>query len=379
MKLKQATVFRIKIPLRQKFKHANAERAVAENILVRFETENNCTGWGETIARKYVTGETTEETFEFYKKFIPRLIGLDFKSPENIRSALSVAELEGKNCARCAIETALFDILAKQSGLPLFKYLADNLDSVRIVSRGPFYYGGAIGLANGLQTALSALKMRLFGFSKVKLKLEKNLAGDIMRLRVSRLILSKKTDLRIDANEAWDIQYAKLISPYLSKYNVSAVEQPFLKDRPELNKTFKDISPVKIILDESLCTVKDALNFAGNKYCDIFCVKIPKFGGILNVLEIFNICAAKGIPVQLSCQVGETAVLSAVGRHMAPLCPTLMYLEGSFDRFLLEQNVCSEDITFGFAGKAGLIEKPGIGIEVDERKVENLAVETIRI
>lgn len=379
MKLRKVSVYRIKIPLRQKFKHASAQRVFAENIIVRIDSDNGISGWGETIPREYVTGETLDGTMTFYKRFIPQLIGTDIRSVDDIKSVLSGSELNGRNCARCAIELALLDLLAKESGQPLYRYLADNISNAKVFSEGPFFYGGAIGLGDGIKTVVSALKMLLFGFKHVKLKLEKNLPADIKRLKLTRLILSRQTGLRVDANEAWDMDYAKNIAPYLDKYNVCGVEQPFMKDMLELNNQFKKIADVKIIFDESLCTIEQAKQFATDKTCDVFCVKLPKTGGVLNALEIFDIARKENIPVQLSCQVGETAILSAAGRHMAALCPTLRYLEGSFDKFLLAQNVCGEDITFGFKGKADLIRKSGIGIDVDPQKVKCLAVETIQI
>jgi muconate cycloisomerase len=74
--------------------------------------------------------------------------------------------------------------------------------------------------------------------------------------------------------------------------------------------------------------------------------------------------------------VGESAILSAAGRRLAAVCPNLRDLEGSFDRFLLRDNVIEGDISFGWRGRAPRLPGAGLGIEVDARRVARLAVET---
>jgi len=102
-------------------------------------------------------------------------------------------------------------------------------------------------------------------------------------------------------------------------------------------------------------------------------------GGFYNSLNIFKIAHKNDIPIQLSCQVGEFAILSAAGRHLAALCPGLLYLEGSFDRYLLKENLSTEDISFGFGGRAELLRKPGLGIEIDIEKLNKLTIESMVI
>ena len=380
MKLKSVDVFVVKIPFKQSFKHASASRSFARNIIVCCTARNGLTGWGETIAREYVTGETLEGTIEKYKKIPESALLTEINTPADVNQLLEKAGVDKYNVAKCGLEIALFDLLAKAAGKPLFEYCAESLGELsHIYEKERFFYGGAIGLSRLPKTIINALKMKIFGFKFVKIKLEKDIRADKKRLFWIRLILGKKIDIRVDANEAWDIDYSKKISSLLKKYKISSVEQPFPKSEIKNNKILRAHSGLPVILDESLCSMDDAVIAKDKGYGDIYCVKLPKIGGIFNALKIFEYCKKHDVPVQLSCQVGESAILSSASRHMASLCPTLKYFEGSFDKYLLRDNVIDDDISFGYGGKACVLKGAGLGIDVNLSRVEKLSEEKISL
>ena len=63
---------------------------------------------------------------------------------------------------------------------------------------------------------------------------------------------------------------------------------------------------------------------------------------------------------------GESGILSAAGRHWACSVANIRYLEGSYDRHLFRQLLTNEDITFGYGGRAPAIDRPGLGVTVNE-------------
>jgi len=170
--------------------------------------------------------------------------------------------------------------------------------------------------------------------------------------------------------------YADAIAPALRRCRVVAVEQPFERSRLEEAGSFSRSTGIPVVLDESLCSEGDASDAvsAGGRF--VFALKLAKLGGYRASLRVAAIAAAHHIPLQVSCQVGESAILSAAGRHLAALCPDLRYLEGSYDRHLLAANVIRGHVGFTRGGRAPLLDGPGLGIEVDPALVERLAVET---
>ena len=72
---------------------------------------------------------------------------------------------------------------------------------------------------------------------------------------------------------------------------------------------------------------------------------------------------------------GETSLLSAAGRHVAARVSGLLYVEGSYDRHILKSNLATQDITFGYGGRARPLRGTGLGVQVDERALESMTVE----
>jgi muconate cycloisomerase len=103
-------------------------------------------------------------------------------------------------------------------------------------------------------------------------------------------------------------------------------------------------------------------------------LRLSKCGGLGAANRIRQIAAAAGIRCQLGCHVGETSILSAAGRHFAACGPELVYLEGSFSPFLFAREPVAQPLVFGHRGLAPLLPGPGLGIEVLDQILHDLAV-----
>jgi muconate cycloisomerase len=119
------------------------------------------------------------------------------------------------------------------------------------------------------------------------------------------------------------------------------------------------------MLDESLCSMIDAEHAEENDTCDLFNLRLSKCGGFLASLRLAQHAKRHQLGYQLGCQIGETAILSAAGRHFAASVKDLRYIEGSYDRHLVKEALAVENLTFGWGGWAPALEGPGLGIEID--------------
>ena len=89
--------------------------------------------------------------------------------------------------------------------------------------------------------------------------------------------------------------------------------------------------------------------------------------------KIRNYAYENGIKCMMGAQVGETAILSAAGRHFATHSTDLMFMEGSFGTLLLESDIAHENLTFGPGGKGVAIQGNGLGVTIDISKINKLA------
>ncbi len=379
MRIHSLEFFEIKLPFRFAFKHSLAARNYSSNVLAKatIEVRNNkfVVGWGESIPRSYVTGETINEAIESLKlSYGPRFVGVEFAS---VDEAISVLHQEfyyfgldvlSQGAAWCALELAILDGCAKAKNLSLTECFGKARNDV---SDG-IVYGGVVPFAG--RKALRALLWfyRLYGFTTVKLKVGGDLEDDIDKLRLARSILGNEVKLRVDANCAWTdsqtIQFAELARPF----NLASIEQPVIASDLEGLKKITNSIPEQIVADESLCTIAQAEILAREKICSAFNIRISKVGGLLPAFAIAKIAHEAGIACHLGAQVGESGILSAAGRTFAQVEEPCENYEGSFNQFLLKQDLTKENLTIGLGGNGELLSGPGLGVRISPNAVRKL-------
>jgi muconate cycloisomerase len=129
-----------------------------------------------------------------------------------------------------------------------------------------------------------------------------------------------------------------------------------------------------VMLDESLCSMADAQRAVDLEMCDLFNLRLSKCGGFVPTLRLAQFARRHNLGYQLGCQVGETAVLSAAGRHFASSVADIRYLEGSYDRHLVREALGTRDLTFRWGGWAPALTDPGLGVTLDARALERVTV-----
>ena len=131
---------------------------------------------------------------------------------------------------------------------------------------------------------------------------------------------------------------------------------------------------VPVMLDESLCGPLDAERAVAAGTCDLFNLRLSKCGGFIPSLRLAQLAKRHGLGYQLGCQVGETALLSAAGRHFAASVTGLRYREGSYDRHLVREALGTRDVTFGWGGRAPALPGPGQGVAIDPAALGRVTV-----
>jgi muconate cycloisomerase len=128
------------------------------------------------------------------------------------------------------------------------------------------------------------------------------------------------------------------------------------------------------MLDESLCGAVDAERAVAGGWCDLFNLRLSKCGGFIPSLRLAQLAKKAGLGYQLGCQVGETGILSAAGRHFATSVGGIRYTEGSYDRHLVWEDLTEEDLTFARDGTAPMLVGSGLGVTVEEGHVDWVTV-----
>lgn len=383
-------LFHARIPLLKKVEHASAVRQESDNLIVRVRLASGIVGFGEGVPREYVTGETIDGAFEQLLRTDLRGLGEPTDLDGAVRLCQDLELWQPKpdprgcygNAARCALELALLDAWCRALGAPLSAVAPVVSRAVALApSPARVRYGHVITVGTFKKEFLRALRTRLYGFRDCKVKVGVDGHDDARRLRRIRRVLGRRMDVRIDANEAWAASEVAARIRGLQRFHISAVEQPVRHEDVAVLAAVRRDVPVPIMHDESVCSLTDARAAIEQETCDLFNIRLSKCGGFVRSLQIAALAAEHGLGYQLGCQVGETGILSAAGRHFALSVAGIRYIEGSYDRHLVAERLTCEDLTFGYGGWAPALTGPGLGIVVDEPGLDRVTVhqETIAL
>ncbi|HWG43619.1 MAG TPA: dipeptide epimerase [Gemmataceae bacterium] len=382
MKIVALTAYQVRIPLRRRIRHASHTRTETDNLVVRCVLEDGTQGHGEGVPRDYVTGETIDSSFDLLKR--SDLSGQredcrDFEQAVAFAERLRLAPVAGdergceSNAARCAVELAVLDAYGQHFGRPvseIVRLLAPEIHQPQTHVR----YSGAITTARGKKTLIAILALRIYRFQQIKVKVGMEGYDDLRRLRVIRRWGGRKVDLRLDANEAWTPANVVERIRAVEAFGISSIEQPVPHAQASVLRDVRRQVRTPIMLDESLCSRFDAERAVEGQTCDLFNLRLSKCGGFIPSLRLAQFAKQHGLGCQLGCQVGETAVLSAAGRHFATSVAGLRYLEGSYDGHLVHEALATKNMTFGWGGWAPALAGPGLGITIDPQALQRVTV-----
>jgi muconate cycloisomerase len=386
MQIRKLTAHLVRLPFKQSFKHASAERESSDNVIIRCELADGTTGWGEGVPRPYVTGETPEGCLAQLAAtaIAEQLVGECHDWPsviallEQFRPVVDRDDLRGRygNALRCAVELSILDAFGRLFDEPLSNVAQYYAPAQRVLAaeQHSFLRYSAIIDAGNRHLVRKALVRRLYGFHHCKVKVGTAGDDDIARLRTIRRWMGPRVDLRIDANEAWHPEELVSRLRALSPFQISCVEQPLPHAEVTALTELRPQLPMPVMLDESLTSDVDARAAITHRTCDLFNLRLSKCGGFLACLRLAALARAAGIEFQLGCHPGESGILSAAGRHWASIVDKTRYLEGSYDRFLFRRLLTHEDITFGYGGSAPALAGPGLGVTVKPAAIDEVNV-----
>jgi L-alanine-DL-glutamate epimerase-like enolase superfamily enzyme len=300
-------------------------------------THDGVTGYGEGAPDDHY-GESCQSALAFFEQAAP-LLGDD---PFALEAVLGrVAQLPGEMAAKCAIDNALHDLLGKLCHQPLWRLF--GLDP----TPPPTSYTISIDTVEG--TADRARRAAHFHALKIKV----GGPGDLERVRAVRE-QAPEALIRVDANEAWTVEFTKEICPELVALGVELIEQPLHADQVDGYRELHQARlPIPIVLDESCHTLPDVGRAGG--LADGVNIKLTKSGGIREAHRMIHAARALGLKVMLGC-MNESSLGIAAAVQLSPLVDIV-----DLDGHLLNANDAFEGLGF-VDGAVVPSDLPGLGV-----------------
>lgn len=365
MKITHTEIYRFSIPM-EPFVIATGTMHFAQNVLVKVYTDAGIYGVGECSAFPMIVGETQDTCVAMAKDFALIWKGKNpLEIPERMQDLLAYADHNAT--IKSAFDMALFDISAKEAGLPLYKFLGGHKRTIETDM--------TIGIDTPENMALTALKHQKNGCRILKIKLGKKVHDDIERVKQIRAAVGNDMVLRLDANQGWNFDDALLALGELASQNIEFCEQPmrtWYDDRlPELNLN----SPIKIMADESCYNHHDARKLINAQACEYLNIKFAKSGGILEAQKIHEEALQKGV----KCMIGsmlESRIALTANLHFALASPNVIFFD--LDTCLLGHLV--DPVIGGLTYDGFMLDVPetiGIGADADQQFLDTCEKWTI--
>jgi len=353
--------FAIRLPMVKPVVMAGEEVRAAENMLVRIESGDGEIGWGEAASAPLMTGETLASMVAAVKLMTPALIG---REARDIAGALAVmdAKLYGNNGAKAAIEIALHDLIGRALGQPVHSLLGAK-------TRERMALLGVVGGGDRDGDLADAAKKKAEGYNAFKIKVgidtpDRDAARtrDICKLLGSGLLISA------DANQGFATEAATRYVRAVNGCGLDFFEQPVAaRDLAGMAAVAAAANGIAIGADEGIHSLDDITRHHERKAARGVSLKAIKLGGLRGVVEAGRLCDRLGMKVNVACKTGESSVACAAALHIAAVIPNIDW------GLTLTSAGLKDDVTGtpigGKHGFAQAIDRPGLGVDVDEARV----------
>jgi L-alanine-DL-glutamate epimerase-like enolase superfamily enzyme len=360
LKITDVEIFLFDIPITSPFRIAIGTMTAANDLLIRIRTDQGLVGLGEACPFPPITGETQATNAAAAISIRDMIVG---KDPLAIDALLRLIGpiVHSNPSAVAAFDMALFDILGKVAGLPLFRLLGGT--------KNVFETDITTSLDTLEKMTAEAKGYADKGYKTLKVKVGLDPDEDYSHIAAIRAAVGPQVAIRIDANQGWTIPQAVYALRKMEPLAIEFCEQPVLASDTAGLKAVRSQSPIAIMADEALFGPSDAIKLIRAEACDTFNIKVMKAGGLLNSIRIAHIADAANMRCMVGCMLESKLALTAAA-HVVASQANIVYadLDGNTEHVI-------DPITGGMTVKAGTLtlpETPGLGCDVDPVFVKKL-------
>jgi len=327
----------VDLKLTTPFRISRGVEDTSQNVMVQI-THDEYTGYGEAAPDQYY-GENQETVLACVTQFAGNL-GDDPFLINDIMSHLDKI-IRFNPSAKAAVNMALYDLVGKMLGVPLYKLLGLN-------PKHTLHTSFTIGIDIPVEIAKRALVAKDYPLLKIKV----GTRHDLEIIKAIRDVTNAV--IRVDANTGWTPKEAIKMINALAPYNIEFVEQPTAPHDLAGLKLIRDNVPVPIIADESCVIIEDIPRLA--ECVDGVNLKLMKSNGITNVLKMIHVARAHNLRVMIGCMIESSMAITAAA-HLSPLVDY-----ADLDGHLLIDNDPYEGVKV-VNGKLMLPDTPGLGVQ----------------
>lgn len=345
----------------------------SNSIILKLTTSTGLVGYGEAVptlrvqpvieslrevARVYVGRDPfdVERNWREWHKH-------DFYLPVSFESTTAVS----------AFDIACWDIIGKALGAPIHRLIGGLTRSrVRLYANG--WYDNCVTPA---QFGERAKKLAEKGYSGLKFDPfgdyydwidEKGLALAYDRVRAVRDAAGGGVDLMIEHHGRFNANSAIMVANRLREFNPLFMEEPVHSENLEGLRKYRAATDVRVALGERMLTKEQALEVLSNNLADFLQPDITNIGGVTQARKVAALAEAYGVEVAFHNAFGP--IQNAVTIQMDAAIPNFLIQESFYDVFPAWKRELVKEQLGVEGGYATVPMRPGLGVEVDEKALE---------
>jgi O-succinylbenzoate synthase len=359
MRIKHIELNVIEQPLKIPFHTSYGTYEKRESIIIKMIEDNGAPGYGEVVAfsEPWYTEETIQTALHVLELFlIPLILGKDITHPSEVSELFKC--FKGHHMAKAGLEGALWDLYSRQQNLSLAKALGGTREDIPV--------GVVVSLANTEKMIQQIKLYKQEGYERFKVKVDKQRDYEIVSTIREHF---PKISLMIDANSAYTIKDINQLKR-LDEFDLLMIEQPFgdreFIEHAELQKEMN----TSICLDESIQCVEDVKLAIAIGACRVINVKPGRVGGLTESLKIHDYAIKHDIPLWVGGMI-ETGISRVQNIALASLPGFTIPGDISASSRHWEEDLIRPEVQLQ-NGRVLVPQAAGIGVEVDEERIERL-------
>ncbi len=382
-------LYRVSLPTRREHKWTGLTEPIGGYVIVKIADENGLAGWGEAPVLKdwggefgRYFGETPGTTVSVTTQYLaPAIRGCIPGEIAEIHERMSRA-IKGFPYAKAALEFAAYDLAGKQCGLAVHRLLGGALRRKIPVTHSI----GLIGFEEAEREAAQAMRE---GIRTIKIKIGVEPDRDVEMVRRVRDTVGPGAALCVDANQGYrTVGEAVRTFRRMERSDPIYFEQP-VEGIERLAEVARAID-APVMADESAWNAHDVIQIAEKRAAQIVSIYTTKPGGLYRAMEVAAVARAAGIICNVNGSV-ETGVgnlanlqLAAAAAPVVLSCvvpvstPAEAQSPGNVAGIYYNDDLIAEPMRF-VDGAIDLPSGPGMGIPVDEAKIRQYTVETVKM
>ena len=292
-------------------------------VVLRIRTDAGITGWGYSSFGMVGGGPRVVQTI-LEQEVKPVLLGKDPAFPKRLRAdlwrALEYHGVQGvTHFAIAAADIAIWDILGKAAGLPVYKMLGAYRERMPAYAMCGWYYEEK---GNSLDEYRRAIERHLEeGFLAIKMKTGRgSIEEDVERIRVAQELCGKHRRVMVDANQGLNRNEALRRGRVYQQMDCFWYEEPLPPhDKDGYAELARELD-IRIATGENEYTKYAFADLIARKACDVVQPDNRRAGGVTEWMEIAALADAHGL--ELASHGG-----GPTNMHMLLAMPNAIYIE----------------------------------------------------